>query len=238
MSRASEDALASLLRAHDAPLAATKPLGVLLDLLAQPEAPTSVHDPRRGIDVHIADSLAGLEIAELRTAGLIADLGAGAGLPGLVLAAVLPDAAVVLVEAASRKCDFLRSAIAAMGLQNAEVVWARAEEWNDGIGRCDVVCARALASLPVLCEYAAPLLRDAGVLVAWKGAVSKAEAADAEAAAAQLGLVADPVRHVVPFQGSGRRTLHVLRKVAPTPPRYPRRPGIANKRPLSVKSLC
>jgi 16S rRNA (guanine527-N7)-methyltransferase len=212
-------------------------LGVLLDLLARPEAPTSVHDPRRGVDVHLADSLAGLEVEELRTARSIVDLGAGAGLPGLVLASVLPDAHVVLVEATTRKCEFLRSAIAAMGLENSEVVWSRAEEWLDGIGRFDVVCARALAALPVVCEYAAPLLREGGLLVAWKGAVSEEEAADATAAAAHLGLEVDPVRRVVPYTGSGRRTLHVMRKVAPTPARYPRRPGMAAKRPLSAKNL-
>jgi 16S rRNA (guanine527-N7)-methyltransferase len=121
-----------------------------------------------------------------------------------------------------------------MGLQNAEVVWSRAESWDAGLGRCDAVCARALAPLPVLCEYAAPLLRDGGILVAWKGAVSETEAADAAAAAAHLGLAPQPVRPVVPFTGSERRTLHVLRKAAPTPPNYPRRPGIATKRPLSA----
>jgi 16S rRNA (guanine527-N7)-methyltransferase len=237
MSRPADAAVSALLRRHRVSTDAAEALSVLLDLLGRPEAPTSVHDAERVIDVHIADSLAGLEIVELRTAGLIADLGAGAGLPGLVLAAVLPDTRVVLVEAATRKCDFLRSAIAAMGLENAEVVWARAEEWSDGIGRCDVVCARALAALPVLAEYAAPLLRERGVLVAWKGAVSDDEAADADAAAAHLGLATDEVRPVVPFPGSGRRTLHVLRKVSPTPARYPRRPGMATKRPLSAKTL-
>lgn len=219
------------------PNQAAEPLATLLELLAQPGAPTAVHDPGRAIDLHIADSLAGLEVAEVRTARLVADLGAGAGPPGLVLAAVLPCARMVLVEAASRKCAFLRSAAAAMGLANTEVICARAEEWHEGVGRCDVVCARALAALPVLCEYAAPLLRDAGVLVAWKGAVSEAEAADARAAAAHLGLEADPVRPVVPFPGSRRRTLHILRKVAPTPAKYPRRPGIATKRPLSARTL-
>jgi 16S rRNA (guanine527-N7)-methyltransferase len=237
MSRQTDAAVSALLRRHRVSTDAAEALSVLLDVLGRPEAPTSVHDAERAIDVHIADSLAGLEIVELRTAGLIADLGAGAGLPGLVLAAVLPDTRVVLVEAATRKCDFLRSAIAAMGLENAEVVWARAEEWSDGIGRCDVVCARALAALPVLAEYAAPLLRERGVLVAWKGAVSDDEAADADAAAAHLGLAADEVRPVVPFPGSGRRTLHVLRKISPTPARYPRRPGMATKRPLSAKTL-
>jgi 16S rRNA (guanine527-N7)-methyltransferase len=216
---------------------AAVPLGVLLDLLATPEAPTSVHDPREGLRVHIADSLAGFGIGEVREAGVIADLGAGAGLPGLVFAAVLPQARVVLVESVGRKCAFLRAAVTAMELSNAEVVWSRAEEWQDGLGRCDVVCARALAALPVLAEYAAPLLREGGVLVAWKGAVDDDEAADAAAAAEHLGLGVEPVRAVVPFPGSQRRTLHVLRKIAPTPAGFPRRPGIATKRPLTARKL-
>ena len=226
-----------MLRERGASADAAAALGILLALLAEPEAPTSVHEPGRGLDVHIADSLAGLEVEEIRNAGLIADLGSGAGLPGLVLAAVLPDTQVVLVEAARRKCEFLRAAVEAMGLGNAEIVWARAEEWRAGVGRCDAVCARALAALPVICEYAAPLLREGGLLVAWKGQLTEAEASDAAAAAAHLGLSAEPVRSVVPFAGSERRTLHVLRKVAPTPSKYPRRPGIATKRPLSAKNL-
>jgi 16S rRNA (guanine527-N7)-methyltransferase len=237
MTRPDADPIVAILRRYDLLRAAADPLDALLDRLAQPEAPTSVHDRRRAVDVHIADSLAGLEIEKLRTAKLMADLGAGAGLPGLALAAVLPDTVVVLVEASRRKCDFLSSAIDAMGLENAEVVWARAEEWHDGIGRCDVACARALAALPVLCEYAAPLLREEGLLVAWKGSVSDAERTDAQAAATHLGLAPDEVRPVIPFDGSDRRALHVFRKVAPTPSRYPRRPGIATKRPLSAKRL-
>ena len=226
-----------MLRERGASADAAAALGALLALLAEPEAPTSVHEPRRGLDVHIADSLAGLEVEELRDADLVADLGAGAGLPGLVLAAVLPETRVVLVEAARRKCEFLHAAVEAMGLGNAEIVWGRAEEWGEGLGRCDVVCARALGSLPVICEYAAPLLRQGGLLVAWKGQLTESEASDAAAAAAHLGLVAEPIRSVVPFAGSERRTLHVLRKVAPTPSKYPRRPGIATKRPLSAKNL-
>jgi len=229
--------LVALLRRYDLPVDAADALEILLDLLARPEAPTAVQSPIAARDVHIADSLAGLEVAELRSARLVADLGAGAGLPGLVLAAVLPAAEVVLVEAARRKCVFLRSAIAEMTLDNAEVACSRIEEWNEGAARCDVVCARALAALPVLYEYAAPLLRQGGVLVAWKGAVPNDEAADADAAAAHLGLQHESVRTVVPFPGSARRTLHVVRKVAPTPAKYPRRPGIATKRPLSARTL-
>jgi 16S rRNA (guanine527-N7)-methyltransferase len=229
--------LEAMLKQRGLATAAADPLRSLLGLLATLEAPTSVHDPQTGIRVHIADSLTGLDIPEVRDAGVIADLGAGAGLPGLVLAAVLPRARVILVESARRKCEFLRSAATSMRLGNADVVWSRAEEWREGLGRCDVVCARALAALPVLCEYAAPLLREGGVLVAWKGAVDDDEAADAAAAAMHLGLAVEPVRAVVPFPGSERRTLHVVRKIAPTPPGFPRRPGIATKRPLTAKKL-
>jgi 16S rRNA (guanine527-N7)-methyltransferase len=229
--------LEAMLKQRGLATAAADPLRSLLGLLATLEAPTSVHDPQKGIRVHIADSLTGLDIPEVRDAGVIADLGAGAGLPGLVLATVLPRARVILVESARRKCEFLRSAVTSMRLGNADVVWSRAEEWREGLGRCDVVCARALAALPVLCEYAAPLLREGGVLVAWKGAVDDDEAADAAAAAMHLGLAVEPVRAVVPFPGSERRTLHVVRKIAPTPPGFPRRPGIATKRPLTAKKL-
>lgn len=229
--------LDALLARYGLPGTVKTPLAVLLEELAAPEAPTAVHDPAQSLRLHVADSLAGLEVPELRSAGVVADLGAGAGLPGLVLAAALPAARVVLVESVGRKCDFLRAAAAEMGLANVEVVRARAEEWADGVGRCDVVCARALAALGVLCEYAAPLLTEGGVLVAWKGAIDAEEAADAGAAATHLGLAPEPVRSVVPFAGSERRTLHVLRKIAPTPAGYPRRAGMATKRPLTAKKL-
>ena len=230
-------ALEQRLVAHDLEIAAAPPLAVLLELLEDPTSPTSVHDPAAGVDVHVADSLSGLEVPALRAARVIGDLGAGGGLPGLVLAAVLPDARVVLVESPNRKCAFIRDAAAAMGLTNVDVACVRAEEWQDGAGACDVVTARALAALPVVYEYAAPLLRDDGVVVAWKGEVTEAEAADGAAAAILLGLEEEPPLAVQPFAGSERRTLRVARKTAPTPPNFPRRPGIATKRPLSVKNL-
>lgn len=208
---------------------------VLLDRLADPAAPTTVHDPAEGLAVHVADGLAGLEVAELRSAGTIADLGAGAGLPGLVLAAALPQAQVLLVESARRKADFIAGVAEAMGLGNVAVVAARVEEWRDGLSRCDVVTARALAALPVLCEYAAPLLRDDGVLVAWKGVLEDAERRDGAAAAAAVGLSAPDVRPVEPYPGSRNRHLVVARKIAPTPERFPRRAGMAVKRPLSAR---
>jgi 16S rRNA (guanine527-N7)-methyltransferase len=168
----------------------------------------------------------------VRDARRIADLGAGAGWPGLALAAALPDARVALVESAIRHCRYLERAVAAGHIGNAEVVHARAEEWAAGLGAHDLVTVRAVAALPVLCEYAAPLLADGGALVAWKGAVDPAEAAAGTAAAAQLGLEPVEVRAVEPYPAAQGRTLHVFAKVAPTPARFPRRPGMAVKRPL------
>jgi 16S rRNA (guanine527-N7)-methyltransferase len=139
------------------------------------------------------------------------------------------------VESAVRHCRYLERAATDAGFDNVEVVHARAEEWPAGVGAHDLVTARALAALPVLCEYAAPLLAVGGSLVAWKGAVPPQEAADGRAAAAELGLEAAETRPVTPYAGARDHTLHVFRKVAPTPPRFPRRPGIATKRPLSAK---
>ncbi len=208
-------------------------LRTILDLQAHdPDASTTVRDPVAAVDRHVADSLVAVELPEVREATRIADLGAGAGWPGLALACLLPDAHVALVESVARRCRYLARAVEAGRLPNVEVVHARAEEWPDGIGAHDLVVARALASLPVLCEYAAPLLQPDGLLVAWKGAPEPAEVAAGVAAAEIVGLAPAGVHAVTPYPAAERRTLHVFRKVAPTPPRFPRRAGMAVKRPL------
>ena len=215
------------------PEAGVESLRAILDLQAHdPDASTTVRDPVAAVDRHVADSLVAVELPGVREATRIADLGAGAGWPGLALAAVLPDAHVALVESVARRCRYLARAVEAGRLPNVEVVHARAEEWPDGIGAHDLVVARALASLPVLCEYAAPLLQPDGLLVAWKGAPEPAEVAAGVAAAEIVGLAPAGVRAVTPYPAAERRTLHVFRKVAPTPPRFPRRAGMAVKRPL------
>lgn len=220
---------------HSLPEAASGGLAAILALQAvDPTASTSVRSPADAVDRHVADSLSVLALDEARAARRIADLGSGAGWPGLALAAALPGAQVFLVESAVRHCRYLERAIEEAGLANATVVNARAEEWADGAGEQDLVTARALASLPVLCEYAAPLLAEGGRLVAWKGAVAPEELADGHAAARILGLEpSEPVR-VHPYAGARDHTLHAFRKIAPTPDRFPRRAGMAVKRPLSA----
>lgn len=197
-------------------------------------APTTIRDPLGVVDMHIADSLVGLEVEALMSASRIADLGSGAGMPGLPLAIALPRARVSLVESQSRKCEFIANAIAAAGATNVSVVNDRAEQWQQGIASQEAVLARALAPPPVVAEYAAPLLEIGGVLVDWRGRREPDGERDAIVAARQLGLELCEVRRVAPFPAARDRHLHVYRKVAPTPQRFPRRAGIARKRPLSA----
>jgi 16S rRNA (guanine527-N7)-methyltransferase len=208
-------------------------LRAMLELLAgDPLAPTSVTRADDAVDVHLADALSALEVGALRTATRIADLGSGAGVPGLVLAIALPQADVVLLDSSHRKCAFLERACAVTGTRNASVVCARAEAWPDGLGRHDAVTARAVGPLALLCEYAAPLLAVGGTLIAWKGAVAPAEAIAGDRAARKLGLEAAAVVRVAPYPGSAAHHLHMYLKTADTPSRFPRRPGAAQKRPL------
>jgi 16S rRNA (guanine527-N7)-methyltransferase len=216
---------------------ATAAIERLLSLLERdPQAPTTVRARAEALDVHVADSLSGLEFGAVRSARRVADLGAGAGFPGLVLAAALPATHVALVESAGRKCAWLGRAIEAMGLANVSIVNARAEDWPAGIGAHDVVTARALAPLNVLVEYGAPLLQEGGALVAWKGRRDRAEEADGEAAARRLGLELRDVARVHPFHDARDRNLYLYLKVRPTPNGYPRRPGMARKRPLTAST--
>ena len=205
---------------------------VLALLEADPHAPTTVRGAAEAVDVHIADSLAALEIDAVRAAAAVADLGTGAGFPGVALAVALPRASVNLIESQRRRCEFLHALSREAGVENARVVCARAEEWAEGASANDLVTARALAPQPVVLEYAAPLLRAGGVVVDWRGRRRLQEERQAQAAAKELGLERIEVRAVAPFSASQGRHLHLYMKVRPTPGRFPRRPGIARKRPL------
>jgi 16S rRNA (guanine527-N7)-methyltransferase len=202
----------------------------------EPHAPTSVTDPSQVWEVHVADSLLVLALEDVRSASAIVDIGSGAGLPGLPLAVALPAARVDLVESVGRKSEWIAAAADAMGLRNARAVTERVEDWAAGEGReaYDVAVVRAVDSLPVLVEYAAPLLRSTGVLVAWKRNLEMAELERGGQAAELLGLTPEG------FGGEGDDRLEgtatrlvVYRKTAPLPEGYPRRPGRARKRPLA-----
>jgi 16S rRNA (guanine527-N7)-methyltransferase len=215
---------------------AVEQLRLLARLLARdPLAPTAVHDPARVIDDHLADSLVALDVDAVRTAHALVDIGSGAGLPGLPLAIALPDARFALLESSRRKCEFMERAVAEAGIGNAAAVNGRAEAWPDGVGRFDVVTARAVAPLAVVAEYAAPLLRIGGVAVIWRGRRDAADEAATAAACRELGLSVAEIRRVQPYAGAQHRHLHLLSKVMDTPGRFPRRPGMAAKRPLGAR---
>ncbi len=206
----------------------------VLELLETERASvSSVTDPQRAWRVHVADSLTGLEFEQLATATRIADIGSGAGFPGLVLAVALPDARVDLIESVGRKCDFIQRAIDSAGIANARVINARSEEIAVGEGReaYAAVTARAVGRLSTLAELASPLLEDGGALIAWKGKRDPDEEAQLSRAAEKLAMQPEEIRHVGPYAGSEHRHLHLVRKDGPTPDDLPRRPGMAKKRP-------
>jgi 16S rRNA (guanine527-N7)-methyltransferase len=237
----SRETLEALVARHRLGRSASGQIERLLEALAsEPDPHTTVSDPEAALEVHVADSLSGLEVPELARAGRIADIGAGAGFPGLALAVALPRAQVDLVESAGRKTAVIDRLIQAGDVSNARSITTRAEELGGvpaavGGGRdaYDAVTARAVGPLTVLVEYAAPLLREGGVLVAWKGGRDADEERAGVAAAGRVGMEAAAVLPVQPFPSSEHRHLHVFCKISPTPDGFPRRPGMAKKRPLA-----
>jgi 16S rRNA (guanine527-N7)-methyltransferase len=205
---------------------------VLAVLEDDQHAPTAIRAREQALRAHVADSLVALELDSVSVAARLADLGSGVGFPGLALAVALPAADVSLVESQRRKCEFLQRLCAAGRVQNAYTVCERVEEWRAGLSSCGVVVARALAPQPVVMEYAAPLLRVGGTLVDWRGRREpNAEEASARAGE-ELGMRRVEVRAVHPFAGARDRHLHVFVKEGETPARFPRRAGVARKRPL------
>ncbi len=201
----------------------------VLELLAAERASVSSVVDQRAWKVHVADSLTGLRIPELRDAGRIADVGAGAGFPGLALAVALPDAQVDLIESVRRKCDFMQRAIDAAGIANATVLNNRSEDLANSDRReaYDLVTARAVGRLSTLAELASPLLKPNAVLVAWKGKRDEEEEQQLANAAEDLAMHPESILDVGARAGSKHRHLHIIRKSGPTPANLPRKPGLA-----------
>ncbi len=191
---------------------------------------------------HFLDSLSCLLAEETRQTlnrprARLIDVGAGAGFPGLPLKLVRPGTCLTLLEATGKKVAFLEQIIEQLGLQNAIAIKGRAEELAhdpDHRERYDLALARAVAELPVVVEYTLPFCKVGGWVVAQKG---EAGAAEAWTAGRAITLLGGELRRVVPVHLPGlpeERSLVVIGKVSPTPPTYPRRPGIPSKRPLGT----
>jgi len=165
----------------------------------------------------------------------VIDVGTGAGFPGLPIKILRPEVRLTLLESMGKKTDFLKHIIERLGLEGVEVVKGRAEEFGRKPAyreRYDIALARALAGLPVLVEYALPFCRVGGVFIAQKGAEVEEEVEAAQKAMSTLGGRLQQVIRVQLPTLDRPRHLIVMEKIAPTPAKYPRRPGIPAKRPI------
>jgi 16S rRNA (guanine527-N7)-methyltransferase len=197
---------------------------------------TAIRDPE-GIQVkHFLDSLTVLRAMPAHAgAPRVIDVGTGAGFPGLPLKIARPELRLTLVEATGKKVTFCQAVVDALQLTGVTVLKARAEELGHDPAhreRYDFALARAVAELPVLAEYLLPLGRPGGRAVAQKGHDASVEAQSAAGALRRLGGALD---EIIPIELPGHpepRHLVVLKKISPTAPIYPRRPGVAAKSPL------
>ena len=191
-----------------------------LDTLLDTPGLTSIRDRKQARREHLLDSLQAVPLVE-RFEGPIADVGSGGGAPGIPLAATFPERTVTLIESQARKCRFLERF--ARDFPNLRVVCGRAEEQE--VDTYGVVVAKALAPPPVALEWCLPLARPGGAAILFTGALEQ----DLAGVAKQLG-GGRPESH--PVEGARERRLLVVTKLEPTPQGFPRRAGMARKRPL------
>lgn len=177
---------------------------------------TSLRDPAPARRVLLDDALRAVELVS-GLAGPIVDVGSGGGSPGIPLAVSLPERPVALLEAERRKCAFLEQW--AEELPNVEVIWGRAEE--QPLETYGVAAAKALAAPHVAAEWCLPLVREGGTVVLWVGPTAEVQRVAATSARVGGELV------------EATDGFLVIRKIGPTPPGFPRRPGMAKKRPLA-----
>ena len=188
---------------------------------------------------HVIDSLSCLLVEDLHHKNSIIDVGTGGGLPGIPLAIARSELQVTLLEATQKKVRFLDYAKRVLDLRNLKVIHARAEQVGDWVTHretFDIATARALSTLPVVIEYCAPLVRTGGAIFAMKARLSEEELSNGAVASRELGAVLREVRQVqysAALQEKERR-LVVLDQVEATPEGFPRRAGLAKKRPLGV----
>lgn len=197
---------------------------------------TAIRDEQGIILKHFVDSLTCLTYPGLLEAMSVIDVGTGAGFPGLPLAIVRPDTHFDLLDATKKKIEFVARAIQTLGLQNARALWGRSEELaHENVKRetYGAALSRAVSSLATVAELTLPLVRVGGFVLVQKGANVEQEIAGARGALRKLGGEIDQILRVELPISKEARNLIILRKVATTPPAYPRKPGVPAKNPLS-----
>lgn len=193
---------------------------------------TSITDPEEIMVKHFLDSLT---LSQFVQGDKVADLGTGAGFPGVPLKIFFVHKSFTLVDSLAKRLDFLQEVILKLGLEQINTVHARAEDFGrDPQYRClyDTVVSRAVARLPVLLEYAIPVLRLGGVFLASKGSQAEDEVRESEKALAILGAQIRDVKEFNLGYGAEYRSIIIIEKVKETPLQYPRKAGTPAKKPL------
>jgi 16S rRNA (guanine527-N7)-methyltransferase len=190
---------------------------------------TAIKEPNDIREKHFLDSL--LIENSINQAEKVADIGSGAGFPGLCLAIVRQDCVFDLIEPTTKRCTFLQRVIKELGLTNVDVINARAEDLVHLKGSYDVVTARAVAQLSILLELGTPLLKVKGRLIAMKGSQAEEELKAADKALAILNLILTKIEHAE-LPSYGPRTNLIFTKVKETSDKYPRPYRLIKKTPL------
>lgn len=193
---------------------------------------TRITDPQEVILKHFIDSMV---LAKFISGVTFADLGTGAGFPGVPLKILRPDLAIVLMDSLKKRLDFLEVVIDTLNLKGIKTVHARAEDFGRSRhyrGYFDTVSSRAVARLPVLLEYALPVLKVNGLFLAPKGSQFKAELAESSKALLLLGGKVEGIEHLNLGEGAEHRAVIRIRKIKETPSQYPRQAGTPKRYPI------
>lgn len=194
---------------------------------------TAIKDPAAFEKDHYIDSLSICDFPEFQKAESIVDVGTGGGFPGIPLAVAYPEKDYLLVDSLNKRITVIDQLCFAIGIFNVETIHSRAEELaqdKEYRGKFDLCVSRAVASLPVLCEYCLPLVKTGGTLIAYKGKTGREELENSKRAIELLGGKLDRVQEET--TGYGQRMLIVIHKVKKTPAKYPRKGGKVAKNPL------
>ncbi|TGE34128.1 16S rRNA (guanine(527)-N(7))-methyltransferase RsmG [Desulfosporosinus sp. Sb-LF] len=193
---------------------------------------TRITDPQDVILKHFIDSMV---LSKFIRGKSFADLGTGAGFPGIPLKILHPELDIVLVDSLKKRLDFLDIVIESLGLKRIKTVHARAENFGRDVryrGHFDTVSSRAVARLPVLLEYALPVLKVDGLLLAPKGAQVDDELAESQKALSLVGGTIEGVEHFNLGSGAEHRAVVVIRKIRETSSQFPRQAGTPAKKPI------
>ncbi len=195
---------------------------------------TAITDDEGIMKKHFIDSIKVFNFPELHNAKSVVDIGTGAGFPGVPMKIVRPDMEIVLLDSLMKRVNFLNEVIAKLGLEGIKAVHGRAEdfakvEYRDHF---DAAVSRAVANMTLLTELCLPFVKVGGYFVAMKGPGAEAEIEEARQAIGMLGGKLDQVIEVEIEESDLKHNLVVVRKVKPTPKQFPRKPGVAAKKPL------